>query len=50
MPETNDFAERLSTLEADVAEVKHKLRTVDVARSDVGAARALSSGAYEEVR
>lgn len=47
--DTNDFAERLTTLEEQVAELRHNMRGAEVARTDAAAARILASGAYEEV-
>jgi hypothetical protein len=43
--DTNDFAERLTTLEEQVAHLRHNMRGAEVARTDAAAARNLASGA-----
>lgn len=49
VPDPNDFAERLTTHEEQVAQLRHNVRGAEVARTDAAAARILASGAYEEV-
>lgn len=49
MSDADDFAERLTTLEEQVAQLRHNMRGAEVARTDAAAARILASGAYEEV-
>lgn len=48
MPE-DDIADRLTTVEETVAQLRAEVRNVAVARSDAAAARVLASGAHEDV-
>ena len=49
MPDDDDLAQRLTTLEEEVSRLRVESRSATVARADASAASTLASGAYEEV-